>query len=39
MGQAPPEVQAAADEVCADVYEDGLADVLETLLADDRSPA
>src|SRR5215213_6752245 len=32
MGQAPPEVQAAADEVCADVYADGLADVLERLV-------
>jgi len=32
MGQAPPEVQDAADQVCADVYEDGLADVLEELL-------
>lgn len=35
MGQAPPEVLAAADEVCADVYADGLADVLEDLLATD----
>jgi hydroxymethylpyrimidine pyrophosphatase-like HAD family hydrolase len=32
MGQAPPEVQEAADEVCADVYADGLADVLERLV-------
>ncbi|GAB3598048.1 HAD family hydrolase [Angustibacter peucedani] len=32
MGQAPPEVLEAADEVCADVYADGLADVLERLL-------
>jgi len=32
MGQAPAEVQAAADEVCADVYADGLADVLERLV-------
>jgi hydroxymethylpyrimidine pyrophosphatase-like HAD family hydrolase len=32
MGQAPPEVQAAADEVCADVYADGVADVLERLV-------
>lgn len=29
MGQAPPEVQAAADEVTGDVLDDGLADVLE----------
>ncbi len=35
MGQAPPEVQEAADEVCADVYSDGLADVLDTVLAQD----
>jgi hydroxymethylpyrimidine pyrophosphatase-like HAD family hydrolase len=32
MGQAPPEVRDAADEVCADVYADGLADVLEGIL-------
>jgi hydroxymethylpyrimidine pyrophosphatase-like HAD family hydrolase len=32
MGQAPPEVQEAADEVCGDVYADGLADVLERLV-------
>ncbi len=37
MGQAPAEVQDAADEVCADVYADGLADVLESLL--DHRPA
>jgi len=34
MGQAPAEVQDAADEVCADVYADGLADVLERLVAE-----
>jgi hydroxymethylpyrimidine pyrophosphatase-like HAD family hydrolase len=34
MGQAPPEVLEAADEVCADVYADGLADVLETIVAE-----
>jgi hydroxymethylpyrimidine pyrophosphatase-like HAD family hydrolase len=34
MGQAPAEVAAAADEVCADVYADGLADVLERLVAE-----
>jgi HAD superfamily hydrolase (TIGR01484 family) len=33
MGQAPDEVREAADEVCGDVYSDGLADVLERLLA------
>ncbi|GAB3686470.1 HAD family hydrolase [Angustibacter aerolatus] len=33
MGQAPPDVLAAADEVCAPVERDGLADVLEQLLA------
>jgi hydroxymethylpyrimidine pyrophosphatase-like HAD family hydrolase len=33
MGQAVPEVIAAADEVTASVYEDGLAAVLETLVA------
>lgn len=33
MGQAPEEVKALADEVCADVEGDGLADVLEDLLA------
>ncbi len=33
MGQAEPHVVAAADEVCAPVTEDGLADVLESLLA------
>lgn len=32
MGNAPEEVQAAADEVTASVDEDGLADVLRTLL-------
>jgi len=32
MGQAEPHVMAAADEVCAPVTEDGLADVLESLL-------
>ncbi len=32
MGQALPNVVAAADEVCAPVTEDGLADVLESLL-------
>lgn len=32
MGQAEPVVVAAADEVCATVDEDGLADVLESLL-------
>jgi hydroxymethylpyrimidine pyrophosphatase-like HAD family hydrolase len=36
MGQAPPEVVAAADEVCADVYADGLADVLERLVAEGK---
>ena len=35
MGQAPPEVQEQADEVCADVYADGLADVLEKLLTEE----
>ena len=35
MGQAPPEVQEAADEVCADVYTDGLADVLERVLTEE----
>lgn len=40
MGQAPQEVRAAADEVTADVDEDGLALVLEDLLtrADGPSP-
>jgi hydroxymethylpyrimidine pyrophosphatase-like HAD family hydrolase len=33
MGQAPPEVQDAADEVAATVDEDGLADVLEPIVA------
>ncbi|GAA4966711.1 HAD family hydrolase [Kineococcus glutinatus] len=33
MGNAPQEVRAAADEVCGDVVDDGLADVLEGLLA------
>jgi hydroxymethylpyrimidine pyrophosphatase-like HAD family hydrolase len=33
MGQAPAEVRDAADEVCGDVTSDGLADVLERLLA------
>ncbi|SDQ21008.1 HAD family hydrolase [Quadrisphaera sp. DSM 44207] len=33
MGQAPPEVLAAAGEVTAPVEEDGLADVLEDVLA------
>jgi len=33
MGQAPAEVRAVADEVCADIEGDGLADVLEELLA------
>ncbi|MGL5858969.1 MAG: HAD family hydrolase [Angustibacter sp.] len=33
MGQAPLEVRAAADETCAAVVDDGLADVLERLLA------
>ena len=33
MGQAVPEVQAAADEVTASVDEDGVALVLENLLA------
>ncbi len=33
MGQSPQEVQDAADEVCGDVTSDGLADVLERLLA------
>lgn len=37
MGQAPPEVRDAADEVCADVYADGLADVLDALLAHDAA--
>jgi HAD superfamily hydrolase (TIGR01484 family) len=32
MGQAPPEVQAAADHVTGTVDEDGLADVLEPLV-------
>lgn len=32
MGQAEEHVRAAADEVCAPVTEDGLADVLESLL-------
>ena len=32
MGHAPPEVRAAADEVAAPVTEDGLADVLESVL-------
>ena len=32
MGQAPEEVKALADEVCAEVEGDGLADVLEALL-------
>ena len=31
MGQAEPHVAAAADEVCAPVTQDGLADVLESL--------
>lgn len=31
MGQAPPEVRAAADAVCATVEQDGLAEVLEGL--------
>ena len=35
MGQAEPHVVAAADEVCAPVTEDGLADVLESLLSPD----
>jgi len=34
MGQAPDQVRDAADEVCADVYADGLADVLERLVAE-----
>jgi hypothetical protein len=33
MGQAPPEVVKAADQVVADVDEDGLADVLEPLVS------
>ena len=37
MGQAEPHVVAAADEVCAPVTEDGLADVLESLLSPDRA--
>jgi hydroxymethylpyrimidine pyrophosphatase-like HAD family hydrolase len=36
MGQAPPEVREAAGEVAAPVTEDGLADVLESLLAQAR---
>lgn len=32
MGNAPEEVRAVADEVCGDVTEDGVADVLEGLL-------
>lgn len=38
MGQAPPEVQAAADQVVASVDDDGLADVLEPLVAAGRRP-
>lgn len=37
MGQAPPEVVAAADEVTATIEDDGLALVLEQVVAD-RSP-
>jgi hydroxymethylpyrimidine pyrophosphatase-like HAD family hydrolase len=33
MGQAPPEVVKAADQVVADVDDDGLADVLEPLVS------
>jgi hydroxymethylpyrimidine pyrophosphatase-like HAD family hydrolase len=33
MGQGPPEVHDAADEVTGTVTDDGLADVLEGLLA------
>ena len=36
MGHAPPEVQQAADEVAAPVTEDGLAEVLESVLAVSR---
>jgi hydroxymethylpyrimidine pyrophosphatase-like HAD family hydrolase len=36
MGQAPPELAEVADEVCADVYADGLADVLERLVAEGK---
>lgn len=36
MGQAPPEVRAAAGEVTGTVEDDGLADVLESLLAVSR---
>ena len=32
MGQSPPDVKVAADEVCGTVEDDGLADVLELLL-------
>jgi hydroxymethylpyrimidine pyrophosphatase-like HAD family hydrolase len=39
MGQAPPEVHAAADESAATVEEDGLAAVLEPLLAHDGGAA
>lgn len=38
MGQAPDEVRAAADEVTADVDDDGLALVLEDLLARTSDP-
>jgi hydroxymethylpyrimidine pyrophosphatase-like HAD family hydrolase len=36
MGHAPPEVQECADEVAAPVTEDGLADVLESVLTVSR---
>ncbi len=36
MGNAPAEVRAVADEVTGDVDDDGLADVLEDLLAGER---
>jgi len=39
MGQAPPEVVDAADQVVATVDEDGLADVLEPLISLDGSDA
>ncbi|PPK93180.1 HAD superfamily hydrolase (TIGR01484 family) [Kineococcus xinjiangensis] len=39
MGNGPAEVHAAADEVCGDVVDDGLADVLERLLAAAGTPS
>lgn len=38
MGQSPAEVQAVADQVCAAVEGDGLADVLDDLLAEPQTP-